>query len=120
MSAQSTTPDATPATPRYGRSADTDLCDRFRLHQRTRPTSQRQFARDQDLPRSTLQYWTQRQQALDPDPATAAFLGSTSGLSFVHRLLTAARLTFCLQGPCGVRLLSVFSRLARLDRVAAS
>jgi hypothetical protein len=117
---QSSTSDATPATPRYGRTTDTNLGDLFRQQQHHAGTSQRQFAREHDLPRSTLQFWAHRQDALDADPATAAFLGSTTGLAFVHRLLTAARLVFCLQGPCGLRLLSTFVRLARLDRVAAA
>jgi hypothetical protein len=117
---QSTTPDARPATPRFGRAADTRHADLFRQQHHAAGTSQRQFARDHDLPRSTLQYWTHRQDTTDPDPATAAFLGSAPGLAFLHRLLTAARLVFCLQGPCGLRLLSTFLRLAHLDRGAAS
>src|ERR1700689_452875 len=47
----------------------------------------------------------------------AAFLASPAGLTFVHRLCTAAHLVFCLQGPCGLRLLSAFLRRAGLDRV---
>jgi hypothetical protein len=117
---QSTTPDTTPATPRYGRTADTAHLDAFRQQQRSAGTSQRQFARDHDLPRSTLQSWVHRQDTLDPDPVLAAFLDSASGLAFLHRLCTAAHLVFCLQGPCGVRLLSAFLRLARLDRVVAA
>src|SRR5882672_11366218 len=105
MPPQSTIADAPPATPRHGRTADTRHGDLFRQLQHTAGTSQRQFAREHDLPRSTLQYWAQRHDALDldPDPATAAFLGSAAGLAFLHRLLTAARLVFCLQGPCGLR-----------------
>lgn len=120
MPQQSITSDPTPATPRYGRTTDTRHCDHCRQQQHAAGTSQRQFARDHDLPRSTLQYWMQRQDATDLDSATAAFLSSSSGLAFLHRLLTAARLVFCLQGPCGLRLLSTFLRLARLDRVAAA
>jgi Family of unknown function (DUF6399) len=116
---QSTTPDAPPATPRYGRTTATRHADLFR-QQRAAGTSQRQFARDHGLPRSTLQSWARRPEAGDADPDTAAFLASAAGLAFVHRLLTAARLVFCLQGPCGLRLLSAFLRLARLDRAAAA
>ncbi len=120
MPAQSTTPATTPATPRYGRCADTELLDQFRQQQRTAGTSQRQFAREHALPRSTLQSWAGRQHHLADDPVLAAFLDSPSGLAFVHQLTTAAHLTFCLQGPCGLRLLSLFLRLARLDRVVAA
>ena len=41
-------------------------------------------------------------------------------MAFLHQLCTAAHLVFCLQGPCGLRLLSAFLRLAGLDRAAAS
>jgi hypothetical protein len=117
---QSTTPDPPPATPRYARTTATEHLDDFRRQQRTAGTSQRRFARDHDLPRSTLQAWVHRQDTLALDPVLAAFLDSASGLAFVHRLCTAAHLVFCLQGPCGVRLLSTFLRLARLDRVVAA
>ncbi len=120
MPDQSTIPQTTPATPRYGRCADTDLLDRFRHQQHTAGTSQRQFAHQHALPRATVQYWAARQQPLAADPVLAAFLDSPSGLAFVHQITTAAHLTFCLQGPCGARLLSVFLRLTRLDRVVAA
>ena len=120
MLQQSTIPDTSAATPRYARTAATDHLDDFREQQRTAGTSQRQFARNHDLPRSTLQSWAHRQNTLAADPVLAAFLDSASGLAFVHRLCTAAHLVFCLQGPCGVRLLSTFLRLARLDRVVAA
>jgi hypothetical protein len=117
---QSTIPDRAAATPRYDRTAATAHLDDFRHQQRTLGTSGRQFARDHELPRSTLQYWAHRQHTLAADPAVAAFLGSASGLAFVHHLCTAAQLVFCLQGPCGLRLLSTFLRLSQLDRVVAA
>lgn len=120
MPPQSTTPDSAAATPRYDRTAATAYLDDFRQQQRRAATSARQFARAQDLPPSTLRYWSRRQHGLAPDPVLAAFLDSPSGLDFVHQLCTAAHLVFCLQGPCGLRLLSAFLRLARLDRVVAA
>jgi Family of unknown function (DUF6399) len=84
------------------------------------PTSQRQFARQQGVPRTTLQHWLGRKAALDADPVAAAFLESAQGLAFVHRLLTAAHLVFTQEGPCGIRHISHFLRLTRLDRVVAS
>jgi uncharacterized protein DUF6399 len=117
---QSTTPDTATASPRYDRTAATAHLDDFRQQQRSAATSARQFARDHDLPPSTLQYWSRRQRGLAADPVLAAFLDSPSGLAFVHQLGIAAHLVFCLQGPCGLRLLSAFLRLAGLDRVAAA
>jgi Family of unknown function (DUF6399) len=117
---QSTIPAPAPATPRYDRAAATAHLDDFRQQQRSAGISQRQFAHERDLPRSTLQYWARRQDHLDADPVCAAFLDSPSGLGFLQRLATAAHLVFCLQGPCGLRLLSTFFRLAGLDRVIAA
>ena len=117
---QSTTPDRPAATPRHGRAAAAGHLDDFRQQQRGAGTSGRQFARDHDLPRSTLQYWAGRQGAPGAGPELAAFFDSAAGLAFAHRLCTAAHLVFCLQGPCGLRLLSTFFRLAGLDGVAAS
>jgi hypothetical protein len=117
---QSTTPDAAAATPRYDRTAATAALDDFRQQQRSTATSARRFAREHDLPPSTLRYWSRRQHGLAPDPVLAAFLDSPSGLAFVHQLGIAAQLVFCLQGPCGLRLLSAFLRLAGLDRVVAA
>lgn len=120
MPHQSTTQDTAAATPRYDRMAATAYLDDFRQQQQSAATSARQFARDHELPPSTLRYWSRRQLGLAPDPVLAAFLDSPSGLDFVHQLCTAAHLVFCLQGPCGLRLLSTFLRLARLDRVVAA
>ena len=120
MPHQSTTPDSAAATPRYDRTVATAHLDDFRQQQQHAATSARQFAREHDLPPSTLQYWSRRQRGLAPDPVLAAFLDSPSGLDFVHQLSTAAHLVFCLQGPCGLRLLSAFLRLAGLDRVVAA
>lgn len=120
MPPQSTTPNTAAASPRYDRRAATAHLDDFRQQQRSAATSTRQFARDHDLPPSTLQYWSRRQRGLVADPVLAAFLDSPSGLAFVHQLCTAAHLVFCLQGPCGLRLLSAFLRLAGLDRVVAA
>jgi hypothetical protein len=92
----------------------------LRQQQRSDATSARQFAHDHDLPPSTLRYWSRRQHGLAADPVLAAFLDSPSGLTFVHQLCTAAHFVFCLQGPCGLRLLSAFLRRAGLDRVVAA
>jgi hypothetical protein len=82
--------------------------------------SQRQFAAQHDLPRSTLRHWLARKADLDTDPVVAAFLESPQGLAFVHRLITAAHLVFTQQGPCGIRLVCHFLRLSHLDRVVAA
>jgi uncharacterized protein DUF6399 len=82
--------------------------------------SQREFASQSGVPRSTLQHWLSRKAGLSTDPAVAAFFESPSGLAFVHRLVAAAHVAFEQVGPCGVRQVSLFLRLSRLDRVVAA
>ena len=90
------------------------------FHDPDGPTAQRSFARDHDLPRSTLRHWLHRQQALDAPAQEVAFFESPAGLAFLHRLQVAAHLVFTQQGPGGLRLLSLFLRLCRLDLFIAS
>jgi hypothetical protein len=114
----STAPDPPPTTPRRCRAEATALLDAFR-HGPDRP-SQRSFARQRALPRSTLQHWLRRQRRLDLDPLAARFFDSSPGLAFLHRLEVALHLVFALQGTAGLRLLSQFLRLTGLDRLIAA
>jgi uncharacterized protein DUF6399 len=82
--------------------------------------SQRDFAREADVPRSTLQHWQARKDGLDADPLVAGFLEAPQGVAFIHRLVVAAHFTFNQVGPGGVRLMSLFLRLSRLDCVVAA
>jgi Family of unknown function (DUF6399) len=116
----STTPAATPTTPRTDRHAAARLLDDFLDQQQRLGSSARAFAHQQQLPRTTLQHWLGRQRRLDLDPAAARFFESPAGLAFLHRLLVAAHLVFTLQGPAGLRPLCHFLRLCRLDRVVAA
>jgi len=43
-------------------------------------TSQRQFAQERGLPRSTLQYWLSRKAGIDAEPELIAFFESPAGL----------------------------------------
>ena len=71
-------------------------------------SSQRAFAQQVGIPRSTLQHWLKRKQTLDADPALVAFFESPTGLAFLHRLVGACHLTFTQQGACGLRLVGEF------------
>jgi hypothetical protein len=113
----STAPDRPKATPRRSRAQVAALLDAF--HGPDRP-SQRHFARQQELPRSTLQHWLRRQQRLDLDPLARRFFDSPQGLAFLHRLVVALHLIFSLQGCAGLRLLTQFLRLTQLDRLVAA
>lgn len=98
--------DSTPATAtrpdRRTRDVIAGLLDDFRDPDGL--PAQRRFAREHDLPRSTLRHWLHRQRALDATPEEVAFFESAAGVAFLHRLVTAAHLVFTEQGPCGLRL----------------
>jgi hypothetical protein len=87
------------------------------------PQSHRQYAQHTGIPRSTLDYWARRDQAAlaDPElhPDLVAFLHCPAGEAFLRRVVLAALTTFCLQGACGLRLLSAFLRQTQLDRFVA-
>jgi hypothetical protein len=84
------------------------------------PSSQRAFALQVGIPRSTLQHWLKRKQTLDADPALVAFFESPTGLAFLHRLVGACHLTFIQQGACGLRLVCELLRRAGLNHFVAS
>lgn len=83
-------------------------------------TSQRQFAQQAGVPRSTLQYWHKQRQHPDLDPLLADFLESPAGYRFLRRLVLALHLVFHLAGHAGLRLLGQFLRLSQLDRFVAA
>jgi hypothetical protein len=118
VSTNDTTTTTTPC-PRYPRLATSQLLEGFRDQQRC-GTSARQFAQQQQLPRTTLQAWLARQRRLDLPPEVVQFFDSPVGLTFLHRLVTAAHLIFGLQGSAGLRLLRDFFRRCQLDRFVAA
>ena len=121
MAPSQTTPDvsARPEPFRWERADTAQALHDFH-DPRCSPPCQRHYAEQAGLPRSTLQYWLQRQRRLDLDPAAAAFFDSPAGLDFLHRLLVAAHLAFGLQSSAGLRPVCLFLRLCRLDRVVAA
>lgn len=85
-----------------------------------RGVSQRQFAKESGVPRTTLQHWKARKAGLDEDPTVAAFFESPSGLAFLHRLVGALHLLFGQAGLNGVDVLCRFLELTSLDAYVAS
>ena len=85
-----------------------------------RNLSQRQFAKEHGVPRSTLQHWLSRKATIDADPVLITFFESPVGLAFLHRLVIAAHLAFTQVGPCGIRLVCQFLELSALDRFVAA
>ncbi len=84
------------------------------------PGSHRHVAEQLGIPRSTLQYWQHRQEALEATPAVVAFFESPEGLVLLHRLLIAAHVVITLLGSGGIRLVCVWLELTGLNRFVAA
>lgn len=84
--------------------------------------SQRQYARDHDIPRATLGFWLRDELDDDPDlePEVKDFFRSRVGLCFSSRIVLALFVVFLLGGACGLRRLSDFLCRTRLNRFVAS
>jgi Family of unknown function (DUF6399) len=119
-----TLPQSTPAADtrtgpsRRPRAQAAQARDHFRDPGHT--TSQRQYAREHGLPRSTLGHWLRQDPPDGLDPDLAAFLGSVAGERFLRRLVLALLLVFHHENACGLRPVGHFLRLTQLDRVVAS
>ena len=119
-------------TPSHCSEPDRTSPDRFRWdHQRVAqvfdrfndpdpPASVRQFAREHDIPRSTLGHWLRQDPPEDLDPNLVAFFRSSSGLALLRRVVLALFLVFLFRASCGLRSLGLFLRLTQLDRFVAS
>jgi hypothetical protein len=122
MTPAQSNPDAGPRPDpcRWARAEATQACHGFHLPDQA-PRSQRQFAREHGLPRSTLGYWLRHRPAdADLEPALVTFLDSPPGYRFLRRLVAALHLVFHLAGPAGIRPLTHFLRLSQLDRFVAA
>src|SRR5947209_5113779 len=113
-----------PATPRtdpfyWGRATRAQAHDHFHDPDHG---SQRQYARDQGIPRSTLGAWLRDDDPDDTDlePEVRAFFRSAAGQRFLRRLVLALYLVFLFGGACGLRRLALFLRRTGLDRFVAS
>jgi hypothetical protein len=84
--------------------------------------SQRQYAREQRIPRSTVGAWLRDDCSHHPDldPDLVAFLRSRAGQRFLRRLLLALFVVFVFGSAAGIRLIGRFLRLCQLDRFVAS
>lgn len=104
---------------RWGRETVTGLLSAFARAQAATGMSQRAFAEAEGVPRTTLQHWLHRQEALDLPPEVVAFFESPAGFAFLHRLVVAAHLVMTWMGTCGIRLVGEFIALAGLKPVLA-
>jgi len=76
--------------------------------------SQRQFAQEHRIPRTTLQHWLKRKNTLDASPALVSFFEGPEGLAFLHRLITAAHFEFTKVGVASVHNVSNFLKACGL------
>ena len=81
--------------------------------------SQRQYAHDHAIPRSTVGYWLRRDDPADADPV-AAFFRSPPGEAFLRGIVAAAFMAFHQRGACGIRLIGYFLDLSQLSRFVAT
>ena len=91
-----------------------------RFHDPDPPASVRQFAREHDIPRSTLGHWLRQDPPEGLDPNLVAFFRSSSGLALLRRVVLALFLVFLFRASGGLRALGLFLRLTQLDRFVAS
>lgn len=104
----------------WSRAAATQLVYDFEQERVRRGVSQRAFARERGVPRTTLQSWLGHKASLDADPVLVAFFAHPVGLAFLHRQVLLLHLVFCQAGPCGVDRLCTYLRLSGLDQFVAS
>jgi hypothetical protein len=101
---------------RWSRADTAKAFDHFAAHEHS---SQRQYAQQQGIPRSTLGYWLRRDTPADADPV-AAFFHSPPGAACLRAIVLAAFVAFHERGACGLRLIDSFLQLSQLDRFVAS
>jgi len=82
--------------------------------------SQRQFAKEHNIPRSSLQFWKSRKDSIDESPESVIFFESPFGVAFLHRVLTAAIFAFTKCGNASIHNVSEFIELAGLEKFIAS
>ncbi|HZC02518.1 MAG TPA: DUF6399 domain-containing protein [Gammaproteobacteria bacterium] len=113
-------PQINPASqPRWDRFERADLFEQYR-QLRTQGLSERQIAKELNVPRTTLQAWRLWHDSLDICPHVADFFQSGPGLAFLHRLVIAFHLVCVEIGACGIRLVCLFLQMTGLDRFVAA
>ena len=82
--------------------------------------SQRQYAEEQGVARTTLQHWLKRKNSIEHEQAVVKFFESPDGLAALHEIVMAAEFVIEFVGAGGIRLDCLFLELSRLDRFVAS
>ena len=112
-------PDDVGCPPRWNRFERADRYGHY-LKLQAQGVSQRQAAKELQVPRTTLQAWRRWHDTLDSCPPVAQFFQNGPGLAFLHRLVLALHLVCVEVGACGIRLVCLFLTLTGLDRFVAA
>ena len=84
------------------------------------PVSQRHYAQQHGIPRSTLGYWLRKDFPDHLDPDLVWFFRCPAGYAFLRRLVLALLLVFHHENACGLRPISSFLELVQLDPFVGS
>jgi hypothetical protein len=87
---------------------------------RNQTISQRDFAKMVDIPRSTLRHWLARKNGIDAHPVLIEFFENPVGIAFLHRLVTAAHVSFTKNGTASIHNVSDFLEESGLSPFVAS
>src|SRR5712691_2922161 len=112
-------PDDVDRPPRWNRFERAERYGHY-LKLQAQGVSQRQAAKELQVPRTTLQAWRRWHDTLDSCPHVAQFFHNGPGLAFLHRLVLALHLVCVEVGACGIRLVCLFLHLTGLDRFVAA
>ena len=83
-------------------------------------TSQREYARTNNVPRSTLQNWLKNKKSIDASPELILFFESPAGLAFLHKLISALHFSFTKVGNASIHNICDFLQLSGLSSFVAS
>ena len=111
-------PDVAIGKGNWDRADGAKLVSDFEMRNQT--ISQRDFAQMADVPRSTLRYWLARKSSIDAHPVLIEFFENPVGIAFLHRLVTAAHVSFTKDGTASIHNVSDFLEKSGLSPFVAS
>lgn len=82
--------------------------------------SQREYARNNGIPRTTFQQWIVHKASINAPPAVVKFIESPEGLAFVHKIVMAALFVITQLAPGSIRMACTFLMLSGLNEFVAS
>ena len=106
---------------KYTQKIVAEKLEEFKRRQENRSgISERELAKQIDIPRSTLRHWQERRGKIEEDINVVAFFTSPSGVECLHRFTVAIHFVTSFLGTGGVRLVSTFLELSGLSKFIAS